>query len=197
MYSRARGNWSRRALGVFCANPTARLALGPWEQRSCSEAPPSSPAPPPPHTCPAQGKPHGQAPTVGQPVLTGALANKSPALMSGARKRAANFSQDGQEDTPRKSSVLPLTCWSGPWASLITCLVERVPSSSPTLSGALICLGRSLGFQEISQNQPPQRTHGDRLLPANTALLWRCRTLQKNSQRSGGGWLFSSKGAIA
>lgn len=197
VHSRARGDWSRRALGVFSANPTARLVLGPWEQRSCSEAPPSSPAPPPPHTCPAQGKPHGQAPTVGQPVLTGDLANKSPALMSGARKRAANFSQDGQEDTPRKAQCSPLTCWSGPWASLITWLVERRPGSSLTLSGALICSGRSLGFQEISQNQPPQRTNGDSLLPANTAPLRRCRTLQKNSQRSGGGWLFSSKGAIA
>lgn len=53
---------------------------------------------------------------------------KSPALMSGARKRAANFSQDGQEDTPRKSSVPPpdLLVWT--WASLITCLVERVPA---------------------------------------------------------------------
>lgn len=121
--SRVKDDWSRHALGVLCVNPTARLAMDPWEQRSCSEAPPSSPAPQPP--TPARlREPHGRAPTVGRPVLAGALANKSPALMSGARRCAANFSQDGQEDTPRKSSGLPSTCWSGPWASFTTCVAE-------------------------------------------------------------------------
>lgn len=64
------------------------------------------------------------------------------------------------------------------------------------MTKVLTPIGGDWVFSAIVQSQPPPCTHRGRLV-LQTAPLQRCHTLQKNSQRSGGGWLFSSKGAIA
>lgn len=71
---------------------------------------------------------------------------------------------------PGKAQGSPQPVGLDPGPHLLPVWRRRGPGSSLTLSGALICSGRSLnlGFQQILQNQPPQRTHGDRLLPANS-----------------------------
>lgn len=149
---------------------------------------------------PAQESPTA-VPPIGQLVLRGALANNNPALTSGAQKTC---SQDSHEDIPRKNWTLlpdPLVCNPGPQLYLVW--QRRGCNSKNGVPGLLSgCVQGpdpnrwGLAFHHIVQSQPPACTHRGRLV-LQTAPLQQCHTLQKNSQRSGGGWLFSSKGAIA
>lgn len=130
-----------------------------------------------------QGKPCSRAPTLGQPVLRGASAKNNPALTSGIQKTGCKLPPKTARNSPQKSQTpgSSLACLSEDSSPL-----DGYPQSLRLAPGPLtrLCIQTHSGLHTV-------------VTVAFSGPLRRHHTLQKNSQRSGGGWLFSSRGAIA